>query len=89
MAATHSDLTAENAELRARVQALEFEVATLRADTVHAVASAQETLYWFERWGLDFNTLMARREAELLRKSLRALRSIYRVLLKAKRRVIT
>ena len=88
MALTDSDLSTENAQLRARVEALETEVATLRADTVKTVAKAQETLYWFERWGLDFNTLMARREAEFLRKSLRAVRGVYRSLLKVKRSII-
>ncbi len=85
---TDQDLAAENAQLRARVEALELEVATLRADTARTIATAQETLYWFERWGVDFNALMARPQAEQLRKAVRALRSVYRAALKAKRRVL-
>lgn len=88
MALADQDLPTENAQLRARVDELEREIATLRADTVLTVASAQETLYWFERWGVDFNSLMSRREAEFLRKAVRALRGIYRGAVKAKRRVL-
>src|SRR5690606_29302382 len=72
------DLAAENARLTARVEQLEAEVATLRADTVQTVAQAQETLYWFERWGVDFNRLFSRPEMELLRKGFRGLRTVYR-----------
>lgn len=86
--ATDQDLAAENAQLRARVDALELEVAMLRADTAATIAKAQETLYWFERWGVDFNSLMARPQAEQLRKVVRALRSVYRAALKAKRRIL-
>ncbi|MDQ8046192.1 MAG: hypothetical protein REI11_16420 [Patulibacter sp.] len=88
MALTDQDLAAENAQLRERVTALETEIARLQADTARTVATAQETLYWFERWGVDFNSLMARPQAEFARKSLRALRGVYRALLKAKRRII-
>ena len=88
MALADQDLSTENAHLRARVAELEHEIATLRADTVHTVASAQETLYWFERWGVDFNNLMSRPEAEFLRKAVRALRGVYRTAVKVKRRVL-
>ncbi len=86
--ATSTGLEAENAALRARVDALETEVAELRASTAATVARAQETLYWFERWGVDFNGLFARPQMELLRKGVRAVRSVYRAALKAKRRVL-
>ena len=88
MAAADTDLSVENARLRARVEALEAEVAALHADTAKTVAQAQETLYWFERWGVDFNRLFARREMEQLRRLVRALRSIYRGGLRAKRRLL-
>ena len=80
-------LQQENAELRARVEALETELASVRASTAQTVAQAQETLYWFERWGVDFNRLFARPEMELLRKAVRAVRQVYRAGLKLKRRV--
>lgn len=72
------DLAHENAELRARVAELETELAELRRDTAVTVANAQETLYWFERWGVDFNRVMGTPHAEVARKSFRGLRSIYR-----------
>jgi hypothetical protein len=87
MAADH-DLASENAELRARVARLEVEIAELRRDTAVTVANAQETLYWFERWGVDFNRLFARREMELLRKAVRGVRQVYRTALTAKRRLL-
>lgn len=82
-----ADLAAENAALRTRVQSLEAEVAMLRAETAKTVAAAQETLYWFERWGVDFNSLMARPQAEQVRKLVRALRNVYRSAVKVKRRL--
>lgn len=82
-----TDLTAENAALRARVEALEAEVQTLRTDTAATVAQAQETLYWFERWGVDFNSVMARPQAEQVRKAVRGLRAVYRKLIVLKRRL--
>jgi cell division septum initiation protein DivIVA len=81
------DLAAENVELRARVEQLEAEVALLRSSTARTVAQAQETLYWFERWGVDFNALFSRREMELVRKAVRAARQVYRSALKLKRRL--
>jgi len=86
MAAEH-DLATENAQLRARVEQLEAEISTLRTATVQTVAQAQDTLYWFERWGVDFNRLFARPEMEVLRKFVRGLRQVYRSGLKAKRRL--
>lgn len=85
---TARDLATENAALQRRVDALEAEVAELRAATVTTIAKAQETLYWFERWGVDFNALFSRREMEHLRRGVRGVRSIYRRALKAKRRLL-
>ncbi len=85
---TQADLQAENAELRARVEALETEIAELRSSTAKTVAQAQQTLYWFERWGVDFNALFSRPAMEHLRKGVRGARSVYRAGLKAKRRVL-
>lgn len=86
--AADQDLATENAKLRARVEQLEFEIAALHRDTATTVAQAQETLYWFERWGVDFNRLFARPEMEYLRKAVRGARTVYRTGLKAKRRLI-
>lgn len=82
------DISAENARLRARVGELEAEVAMLKATTAETLASAQETLYWWERWGLDFNKLFSTPQAELARKLVRGVRQIYRSGLKAKRSLL-
>jgi hypothetical protein len=82
-------LTAENATLRDRVQQLEAELARVNAQTAETVAAAQETLYWFERWGVDFNRLFARPEMEVLRKAVRGARTVYRASLKTKRRLVS
>lgn len=86
--AADQDLATENAELRARVDQLEAEIVALRRDTATTVAQAQETLYWFERWGVDFNRLFSRPEMEYLRKAVRGARTVFRTGLKAKRRLI-
>lgn len=85
MALTDAEIAAENARLRAQVQALEQEITLLRTQTAQTVASAQETLYWFERWGVDFNSLMSRPQAEQARKAVRGVRVIYRRLVHVKR----
>lgn len=82
-----TSLATENARLRARVDALELELAQHRAQTAETVARAEETLYWFERWGVDFNRLFARPEMELLRKGVRGVRQVYRAGVTLKRRV--
>ncbi len=82
------DLTTQNALLRERVAQLEAEVALLKQSTAQTVAQAQETLYWWERWGVDFNRLFASPQMEYLRKTVRGVRQIYRTGLQAKRRVL-
>ena len=87
MAKADNDLAAENAALKARVAELETEVNDLRQRTVTTLARAQESLYWFDRWGVDFNSLMSRPAAEWVRKSLRAARGVYRQVVRAKRKI--
>lgn len=82
------DVAAENALLRQRVEQLEAEVASLKAKTAQTVAHAQETLYWWERWGVDFNRLFSTPQMEVLRKAVRAGRQVYRGALKTKRRIV-
>ena len=88
MATTDADTEAENARLRERVRALEAEVAALKRDTAVVVSEAQQTLYWFEWWGVDFNSLMSRPQAEQARKAFRGVRSVYRGAVSLKRRVL-
>jgi hypothetical protein len=47
-------------QLRARVAALEDEVADRAARTNDALAAAQDRTYWLDRWHLDLNALMRR-----------------------------
>jgi hypothetical protein len=88
VATTDADIEAENARLRAQVDALEAELAALKRDTAQVVAEAQETLYWFERWGVDFNSVMSRPQADQARKAFRGARRVYRWGLNQKRRVL-
>lgn len=85
MATTDSEIAAENAQLRARVDALETELAELKRDTAAVVSQAQETLYWFDRWGVDFNSVMSRPQADWARKGFRGVRSVYRAAIKLTR----
>lgn len=74
--------------LRARVAALEQELFEVQAQANAAVAHWQERAYWLERWHLDLNALMRRRGASELRALLRALRSLKRTFVRAKRAIL-
>lgn len=66
--------------LRARVAALEAELAETQRLANAAIAAAQDRAYWLDRWHIDLNTVMARRGAGELRALLRAVRSVFRTL---------
>jgi predicted nucleic acid-binding Zn-ribbon protein len=74
--------------LRARVATLEQELLEVQAQANAAVAHWQERAYWLERWHLDLNALMRRRGASELRGLLRALRSVKRAFVRAKRAIL-
>jgi hypothetical protein len=50
----------EIAQLRARVAALERELADRTERANAAVAAAEDRTYWLDRWGLDLNAVMER-----------------------------
>jgi hypothetical protein len=77
----------EVSELRLRVAALERENVELAARANAAVATAQERVYWLDRWGLDLNALMRRRGAAELRAAVRAVRAVLRRAKRIKRRL--
>jgi SAM-dependent methyltransferase len=77
---------AEVEALRARLDALERELAERTAQSNAALAAAQDRSYWLERWGVDLNALMRRRGASQFRAAIRALRAVYRVLYDARLR---
>lgn len=78
---------AEVVRLRSRVVELEAEVAYLKQHTATLVAQAQETAYWFDRWGVDFNRLFSSPGMEVLRRLVRGVRAVYRAGLKLGRRL--
>jgi hypothetical protein len=82
-----TDLIAEVEYLRARVAELEDQILAMERWGSETVATAQEGLYWLERWHVDLNSLMRRRGADELRRAVRAARNIYRVGRGAKRRL--
>jgi hypothetical protein len=80
----------ENGEvelLRARVAALEAELAEVHSRANAAIAVAQDRAYWLDRWHLDLNGLMRRRGAVEFRAAVRALRFVFRLLKRARRAV--
>ena len=85
MAVTETDQRTEVERLRARVAALEAELAEQAARTERIVAAAQERTYWLDRWHLDLNALMRKPGAAQLRALVRAARWVLRGLKKVKR----
>jgi uncharacterized coiled-coil protein SlyX len=61
--------------LRARVAALEAELAEQSRATAEIVARSQEKLYWLERWNVDLDRVMARPGAIRALDSLKVVRS--------------
>jgi hypothetical protein len=78
------DERAELEALRARVAQLERQVAAANA----AVATAQERVYWLDRWHLDLNALMRRPGAAELRSAIRIVRGAIRTVRRAKRKIL-
>ena len=74
-----------SAALRERIEALEEEQAERVARAHAALAAAQDRAYWLDRWGLDLNALMRRREAAYARAALRLLRDLYRIAIRVRR----
>lgn len=79
---------AEIAALRARVAELEDQLARKDAETARIVATAQEKLYWLERWHVDLDRLMRKPGAIPLLDALRSVRSVTWKVRKLKRRVL-
>jgi hypothetical protein len=88
MSATETERQTELEQLRARVAALEAELAEQAARAERAVAAAQERAYWLDRWHLDLNALMRKPGAAQFRAVLRAVRWVARGLKKVKRTLV-
>jgi hypothetical protein len=86
--AVEAERDAELERLRARVAALEAELAEQAARTERIVAAAQQRTYWLDRWHLDLDALMRRRAVGApLDLTFRALRKLRRGAQKARRRL--
>jgi hypothetical protein len=85
LAARERALAAEVQRLRARLSALESELVEVQARTNTAVGEWQERVYWLDRWHIDLNAIMRRPGASELRAAIRALRSVYRLVMRARR----
>jgi predicted nucleic acid-binding Zn-ribbon protein len=77
----------ENERLRARIAALESELAEVQARANAAVAEWQERAYWLDRLHIDLNALMARPGANEVRVTLKAVRATYWWLKRFRRRL--
>jgi len=88
MPVTDTDRQTDVEQLRARVAALEAELAEQAARAERAVAAAQERAYWLDRWHLDLNALMRKPGAAQFRALLRAARTVVRGLKKVKRTLV-
>ena len=82
------DLAAENETLRARVAALETQLAEQAQRTNAVVARSQERQYWLDRYHVDLNALMALPGMAAMRTTLRAARLTLRYARQAKRRFL-
>ncbi len=79
---------AEIASLRSRVAELEAELHEQAARTASVVASAQEKLYWLERWHVDLDQVMAKPGAVPALDALKRLRGLVRAAKRLKRRLL-
>lgn len=84
---TDTELQRENELLRERIRTLEEELVDVQARTNAAVARWQERAYWLDRWHVDLNGLMERPGAAELRAAIRAVRAVFRVLKRIRRRL--
>jgi cell division septum initiation protein DivIVA len=80
--ATVGDQQREIEALRARVAELERELAEQAARANAAIAAAQQRAYWLDRWHVDLNAVMEKPGASQFRAILRAIRAVYRPVVK-------
>jgi len=71
-------LERENERLRARIADLEQELLEVQTRADAVVATAQERVYWLDRWHLDLNALMEKPGAAEFRAGLRGIRWLVR-----------
>ena len=81
------DLRRENESLRRQVAELQDQLAEQAARTNEIIASAQERVYWLDRWHIDMETLVAVPGVTTLRALFRAVRAPLRLARKLARTV--
>jgi putative SOS response-associated peptidase YedK len=84
-----AEQAAEVAQLRARIAALEAELAEVHTRANAALAAAEDRAYWLDRWHLDLNELMRRPGASEFRAAVRGVRVVFRAARKARRKLRT
>ena len=73
------ELARENEALRAQVAELERQLAEQAERTNAIVASAQERVYWLDRWHIDMDSLVAIPGVSALRGLFRLIRAPFRL----------
>lgn len=81
------DQATEVQRLRARVAELEEQLQRKDAETAQLVATAQEKLYWLERWHIDLDRVMAKPGMIPALNAVRSARQVVWRLKKLKRRL--
>jgi hypothetical protein len=80
-------VSTEADRLRERIDQLEREHTEEIARLQRALATAQERVYWLDRWHIDLNRWMATRWGEAFRAVLRAVRAPIRAARLAQRKL--
>lgn len=73
--------------LRARVAALERELAERTARANAAVAAAQDRSYWLDRWHIDLNRVMATQSGQLIFRVAKRARRVQRAVSRVRSRL--
>jgi hypothetical protein len=82
------ELEGEIEGLRTRVAGLETELVEVQARANKAVAEWQDRAYWLDRLHIDLNAIMRRPGANQVRIVLKAIRTAFWMLRRARRRLL-
>jgi hypothetical protein len=82
------ELEGEIERLRTRLDGLETELVEVQARANKAVAEWQDRAYWLDRLHIDLNAIMRRPGANQVRIVLKAIRTAFWMLRRAKRRLM-
>jgi hypothetical protein len=82
------ELEGEVERLRARLDSLEEELVDVQRRANNAVAEWQDRAYWLDRLHIDLNAVMRRPGANQVRIVLKAIRTAFWMLRRARRRLL-